>query len=226
MGIRACAHCGLYFGDGDIESHQFNPVTNWCLDCTRRDTVECFGVSYDVRDMTCASECDDAVLCRPICEALKADSRELAEEENESTSAFEAGVNIHEGDRPAITPDVTPENDSTTSASKIVTIGAAKPTSYRVRSVKQMKPGSLGYEAHAALVGLTVPGKTGPVRLSALVEEVQRRCPGKLRGKRPETTLYPILRSLAEVEHVGKGEFALARSGDGETKGEDRVPAV
>ena len=95
--------------------------------------------------------------------------------------------------------EVDPEN---------VTFGGEGP-SYRSRSVHDMEPGTIGYEAYEVMKALTANAKRGGVYYAAILEEVQKRCPGKLQGKRPETTLYTILSSLTEVENIGGGVFRV-----------------
>jgi len=72
-----------------------------------------------------------------------------------------------------------------------------------------MEPGTIGYEAYEVMKALTANAKRGGVYYAAILEEVQKRCPGKLQGKRPETTLYTILSSLTEVENIGGGVFRV-----------------
>jgi hypothetical protein len=98
------------------------------------------------------------------------------------------------------------EDSHSESSEEIVFFDAAGPgPTYRRRALENLPEGTIGRVAYELL-----EAGGAPVYYRDLVGPVRDKLGGdKLSGKRPETTLYTILKSLDAVEFLGGGYFQV-----------------
>ena len=192
--VASCRKCALFFGDADVEMGRFNPRTGLCLGCTRQDAEPCFAVSYDGADPVCGVQCEDAPLCSVLVAARQA--------ELPTDPASFGG-----GDPPAVpAEEEVPLRSRRRPPSELVN---GRPPSYRSRSVHRMKKTAIGYQAWMIMREWEDGGREPPYYYRDLLPPLRERCPGTLRGHRPETGLRTILVETEEIEAHGAGFFSV-----------------